>query len=171
MSKLHFLTDSQRKLAEENHGFVEKYLRIRGLDAGDYYDVVIFGYLRAVQRYDEQPELRKHSLRTIAYGGMRSALSNHFRSLRRKKREATVYNLEVLQEAVSDPSFGLPPWEYEETREQWASIKEKATQKQLRALRLRADGYSGTEIGKVLRISPKTVSGRICRLRRKALAA
>jgi RNA polymerase sigma-70 factor (ECF subfamily) len=171
MSTLHYLSDHQRELAEQNHGLVGEYLRIRKLDANEYYDVVIFGFLRAIQRYDEQPELQAYSLKTIAFGGMRSALYNHFRDLRRQKRNAVVYNFEELQEYVADSSFGFPPSDYAEAREQWAEIRPKATPKQLQALKLRAYGYSCREVGNVYRIAPSTVSGRIGRLRRKALSA
>ncbi len=176
MYTLHHLTDSQREFAAENHDLVISFLRRRGLDMGEFYDVVIFGYLSAVQQYDQRPELRQYKFRTIANKRMHAALWNYYRSLYTAKRGERPLSLDAicadgaaLSETIASPTASVI--EYAEIRERWGEIKKYATPKQLQALRLRADGYSGMEIGRVLHISPSTVSGRICRLRRKALAA
>ena len=167
MTTLHYFTDRQRELAEQNHHIVEGYLRMRGLDINEFYDVVIFGYLQAIQIYDEQPELQKYKFRTIANIRMRAALSNHFRAQRRQKRSAVVYDFDALQEAVAEPLSHLPPQDYAEAREQWAELQPKITPKQMQALRLRADGYSCREVGEIIHIAPGAVSNRIYRLRGK----
>jgi RNA polymerase sigma-70 factor (ECF subfamily) len=176
MSTLCSLSDSQREFAAEHHELVISFLRRRGLDMNEFYDVVVFGYLTAVQIYDQRPELRQYKFRTIANKRMHASLWNHYRSLYAAKRGETPLSLDapypdgvILSETVASP--GNSVIEYAEIREKWREIQKKATLKQLQALILRADGYSGLEIGKVLHISPKTVSGRICRLRRKVLSA
>jgi RNA polymerase sigma-70 factor (ECF subfamily) len=176
MSKLQHLTDSQREFAAEHHELVIRFLRRRRLDMNEYYDVVVFGYLSAVQQYDQRPELREYKFGTIAGKRMHASLWNHYRSLYAAKRGEIPLSLDArygegaaLSETV--PSPGASVIEYAEIREKWRDIQQYATPKQLQALRLRVVGYSGTEIGEVLHISPKTASGRICRLRRKALAA
>ena len=45
------LNDTQRIFADKNHNLVYKFLHEKNLPASEYYDIVIFGYLRAVQRY------------------------------------------------------------------------------------------------------------------------
>ena len=45
------LTDEQKDFAAENHGLVYAFLNAHDLDENEFYDVVIFGYLRAVRRY------------------------------------------------------------------------------------------------------------------------
>ena len=45
------LTPEQRLFAEENHNLVYKFLAENHLPRDEFYDVVIFGYLRAVSRY------------------------------------------------------------------------------------------------------------------------
>ncbi len=176
MYTLRHLTDTQREFAAENHDLVISFLRRRGLDMSEYYDVVIFGFLSAVQQYNQRPELRQYKFRTIANKRMHASLWNYYRSLYAAKRCETPLSLDApysdgltLSDTVASPVSSIV--EYAEIRESWGEIKKYATLKQLRALHMRADGYSGTEIGKVLHISPSTVSGRICRLRRKALAA
>ena len=42
------LTQEQREFAAKNHEIVLSYLRGKRLDASEWYDVAVFGYLRAV---------------------------------------------------------------------------------------------------------------------------
>ncbi len=48
MSRLHELTQLQKKFAEENQDTVFRFLSHKGLPTEDYYDIVIFGYLHSV---------------------------------------------------------------------------------------------------------------------------
>ena len=48
------LTDRQRDFATEKHYVVEDFLNSQGLSKDEYYDVVIFGFLRAVSAVDVQ---------------------------------------------------------------------------------------------------------------------
>lgn len=45
------LTPEQKTFAEKHHGLVYKFLNKNQLSADEFYDVVIFGYLRAVRRF------------------------------------------------------------------------------------------------------------------------
>jgi RNA polymerase sigma-70 factor (ECF subfamily) len=165
------LTEAQRDFAEQHHGLVTQYLRKKGLREDDYYDIVVFGYLRAVQAYDERPELRQYSFRSVAYRRMFATLWNHFRSLRAAKRNATVLSLHApardglaLAEHIA---AGAPAvHEYAESRDAWESARAAATPKQAEVLALRAKGYTGREIGRVYRLSPSAVYGRVYRLRK-----
>lgn len=71
------MTDKQRKLAEENHDLVYKFLKENHLSVDQYYDVVIFGYLCAVQEYCEKPALRRYSFGTVAWKRMQREICNH----------------------------------------------------------------------------------------------
>ena len=174
MNKMTKLTDAQRDFAEKNHDLVHQYLRVKGLREDDYYDIVVFGYLRAVQVYDEKPELRQYKFQTIAFKRMYATLWNHFRDMRRPKRSAAVLSLNAPaadgMEFAEHIDLGAPAvYEYAEAREQWEAAKAAATPKQLQALDMRARGYTNREIGKVYRLTPNSVSGRICRLRKKTM--
>ena len=56
------LNDIQRIFADKNHNLVYKFLHEKNLPASEYYDIVIFGYLRAVQRYLTDPNLAGYSV-------------------------------------------------------------------------------------------------------------
>ena len=63
MSKLLPLTDEEKRLAEENLYMVDRFLRERRLDPGEYYDVVVFGYLEAIQSVCQKRSAEKtHNL-------------------------------------------------------------------------------------------------------------
>ena len=64
------LTEAESEFAAEHHSVIYGYLRKAGLPEDDFYDVVVFGYLRAVRKYLARPELRKYSFSTIAYRAM-----------------------------------------------------------------------------------------------------
>ena len=61
------LSDIQKDFAEENHGLVYAFLNAHSLDEEEFYDVVIFGYLRAVRRYFTEAGLKKYKFGTSIY--------------------------------------------------------------------------------------------------------
>lgn len=82
------LTRKQKKFAEENHKLVYSFLNKKKLNESVFYDVVIFGYLKAVQEYCDFPSLHKLRFSTLAWKRMQSALSNYYKYLSRPKRNA-----------------------------------------------------------------------------------
>ncbi len=82
------LTRKQQKFAEENHDLVYAFLNQKGLPEETFYDVIIFGYLRAVQKYCDMPSLHEYRFSTIAWKHMNRSLSNHYKYLSRPKRNA-----------------------------------------------------------------------------------
>ena len=71
MSRLHEMTPLQRQFAEEHQNIVFRFLQQKRLPVDDYYDIVIFGYLHAVQEYNENPALSRFQFDTIAWTKMR----------------------------------------------------------------------------------------------------
>lgn len=88
------LTERQRAFAEENHHLVEEFLKYRNLPIDEYYDVVIFRYLRAVQQYDERDDLKQYKFSTIAKNHMRSALGNHFKKEKSRNSKVKMLSLD-----------------------------------------------------------------------------
>lgn len=102
------LTEQEKQFAEKNHGLVYSFLHRYKYKDDDFYDIVIFGFLKAVQVYHRKADVkRKYDFEFIAWQYMRSETGNHFRmesALKRKMETATigldkqdiedVYNLE-----------------------------------------------------------------------------
>lgn len=90
------LTKEQRRFAEENHHLVFTFLNQKDLPESAFYDVVIFGYLKAVQEYCEVQALHRFKFSTLAFQRMRSSLSNYYKCLSRPKRNAPVVSFSEL---------------------------------------------------------------------------
>lgn len=110
------LTERQQRFAEEHHNVLEDFLRFRGLSFDDYYDVVVFRFLRAVKQYDEDAKLRRYSFKTVAGNHMRSALGNHFAQQRRQSQNIQFLSLDfplsytnglTLGDTIADESVNV----------------------------------------------------------------
>ena len=104
------LTPEQRELAARYHQTIYSYLRGKRLDASEWYDVAVFGYLRAVRLYTTRPELRQYSFTTIAGNTMDSEIDKERRKQRRRIQplsldaEMTEDGL-TLYDVIGDPQF------------------------------------------------------------------
>ena len=86
--KLEPLTDFERKFTTENHNLVYDFLHKNGYSLENYYDVAIFGFLKAVQIYNRREDLRnKYAFPFISQQYMRSEIGNHCRMEEAKKRK------------------------------------------------------------------------------------
>lgn len=68
------LTEEEQQFAADNHHIVDKFLRSRGLQKNEWYDVVIFRYLLSVKKWHLRPELHQWEFAAIAFNDMRSAV-------------------------------------------------------------------------------------------------
>jgi RNA polymerase sigma-70 factor (ECF subfamily) len=149
----HELTTEQQAFAERNHNLVYGFLRDKKLPMDDYYDVVVFGYLRAVQQYCACPELRQRfTFGTIAYRKMKDDLWRHFNRQSRPSRKAVTISIESLRyggdtltmaEIIPSPDYAQEELDAELL---WAQLVSLLTEEQIAALRLRVDGYTDREI-------------------------
>lgn len=90
------LTQEQQRFAEKNHHLVYAFLNEKELPESVFYDVVIFGYLKAVQEYCEVLSLHRFKFSTLAWKRMRSSLTNYYKYLSRPKRNAPVVSFDEL---------------------------------------------------------------------------
>ena len=97
------LTDEEQRFAEQNHYLIGKYLKIRKLPLDEWYDVVIFRYLRSVKRWFAIPELRKHNFEIIAFYAMKSAISGE---LKKQERRIKTISLDEVIPGTEDCTYG-----------------------------------------------------------------
>ena len=74
------LTEEQRQFAADNHDLIYSFLQEQALDINCYYDVAVFGYLRAVERYLTDSKLRRYQFSTVAWRAMRQSVLSFYRS-------------------------------------------------------------------------------------------
>lgn len=100
------LTERQQRFAEEHHHVLEDFLKYRGLSGDEFYDVVVFRFLRAVKQYDEREDLRKYTFNTIAKHHMRSALGSYFAHLKRQRENVEILSLDYPMSYGSELTLG-----------------------------------------------------------------
>ncbi len=88
------MNPKQQQLAKDNHELVYAFLNRKKLAEEDYYDVIIFGYLHAVQEYCDTPVLHKYKFSTLAWKRMQSAYSNYTKYLTSFKRNIPTVSLD-----------------------------------------------------------------------------
>lgn len=148
------LNDTQRIFAEKNHNLVYKFLHEKNLPASEYYDIVIFGYLRAVQRYLSEPNLAGHSFATVAWRAMESEIVNAPRTARRRfrvirfVRPRQTYAGHLTQRSTPTVT------DEEALRESELALllhalAKRVTPQQMEIIRLRAKGYQTNEIARM----------------------
>ena len=170
MNKTHKLTILQQQYAEEHIGIVYAFLRHKNLPVDEYYDIVIFGYLSAVQDFDENPELSRYSFTTIAWRRMNSCLCDHYTYENRQKRHAvtvsihsgTEYGL-TLDEILPERRKGLQ--EQTDDRMLLLEILSCLTETEKQMVLLKADGLTFREIGEQFSLSAKGIFSRFRRMR------
>ena len=73
--KLRPLTPWERDMAEEHHSLVLRFLQVHGLSMEDYYDVVIFRYLMAVENWSRRTPPISGGFPAAAWAAMSTALA------------------------------------------------------------------------------------------------
>ena len=87
------MTDAERRFAEDNHALVYRFLKANDLSEDSYYDIVIFGFLQAVQEYCSNDNTQNYQFSTVAWRKMSCALKDHRRYLESQKRSAPTFSI------------------------------------------------------------------------------
>ena len=150
---LHELTAEHRDFAENHHNLVYAFLHGNSLRADDFYDIVIMGYLYAVQVYCDREDLReKYAFSTIAWNQMSYKLKNYYKQQSCPMRKAVTVSLEAMiydgdglmrNEVISEPDHAQ---EQLDAKLLWEEVSGLISGKQAELLHMRADGYTTREI-------------------------
>lgn len=97
------LTCEEQAIAQQRHGLVWKYLRKNHLPESDWYDVVIFGYLRAIRKWLNDPKARKWSFSTVAFHAMDTSVANE---RTKQKRRIAPTSLEAFVPGTDGITLG-----------------------------------------------------------------
>lgn len=98
-AKLRPLTPWERDMAEEHHSLVLRFLQVHGLPMEDYYDVVIFRYLLAVENWSRRTSTIPGDFPAIAWAAMSIALTKE------QERQRRIPQAVSLEEIL--PSDGM----------------------------------------------------------------
>lgn len=156
------LTPEQKTFATDNHGLVYKFLNENQLPEDEFYDVVIFGYLRAVRRFFVETNLQKYSFSTIAWNCMRVDLFNYNKMYFRKKRNAETISIHLIphentlpiEETLAKPDELMLQLE---TKLLLHDLAGCISRQQMDMIRLKTSGYSIRDIAHIQKIPMKRV--------------
>lgn len=171
------LTLEQQKFAADHHALVYSFLNSKRLCEDDFYDVVIFGYLRAVKRYSDEPKARLYAFSTVAWREMGQSLSDYYKSQSRQKRKAYVISLDSVvyrdEEALSlHEVLPVPdPLRVDfETELLMLELASRVSKREMDVIRMKADGYGVRDIARSKKMSMKGVNELLAGLRDTVLA-
>jgi len=182
---LHPFTPQQNKFMEEHYGLLKWFLSFRWavpkdgaspkelpfsfLEKEDLYDAALDGYMRAVQQYDERPELQGYSFTTIAVNAMRwevmRLVKREARRLSRMTQDDSAYE-SALRILSSTPEIGEQSASVE-AGELWDRTKKLVSVRQGNVLRLRSFGHTYAEIAERAGMDRKAVDNCLYKARRK----
>ena len=147
MRALRPMTQEEREFAEQNHDLVIDYLRRRRLPMDDFYDVVIFGYLSAVQQYLRNPPPNV-TFAAMAVRAMKDSSLRDGEYRTRAKRTAAIVGLDDLAIADSRQDTDRRV-EGKALLEQVVSV---ATPQEAKIINLLIDGFVLREAARLLKI-------------------
>ena len=173
--KLEPLTDFGRKFAAENHNLVYDFLHRHGYSLEKYYNVAVFGFLKAVQIYNCREDLRnKYAFPFISQQYMRAELGNHCRMEDAKKRKPSETLVSLDAEYAETENLyncigvagGKSPESEVVAVERITEILSSLSDTQRKIAELKVDGYSSKEIYSALEIKPSTYYVEVNRIKK-----
>lgn len=147
MRALRPMTQEERQFAEENHSLVAEFIHKKRLSTDDFYDIVIFGYLSAVQQYFRNPPAGVE-FKAMAFRAMKDSILREGEYNARAKRCGSVVSLDT--DGIPDPKQDVE-WQTERKAllEQAAKV---ATPKEAKIIRLLVDGFALHEAARFLKL-------------------
>lgn len=151
MRALRPMTQEEREFAELHHDLVIDFLCYRRLSVNDFYDIVIFGYLSAVQQYFRNPPVGV-DFKAMAFRAMKDAVLRDGEYHARAKRCGITVSLDdvELTDHRQDTEQRI---EGKALLEQAASV---ATLNEAKIIRFLLDGFALHEAARFLKIPRAT---------------
>ena len=149
MRALRPMTQEEREFAEQKHDLVIDFLQRKHLSMDDFYDVVIFGYLSAVQQYFRNPPAGV-SFEAMAVRAMKDSILRDSEYHARAKRSGVTVSMDDTDSTLTDPRQDTERQvEGKALLEQVVSV---ATPKEARIINLLMDGFVLREAARLLKM-------------------
>ena len=151
MRGLRSMTQEEREFAEQHHNMVIDYLRCKHLPMDDFYDIVIFGYLSAVQQYFRNPPANVE-FKAMAFRAMKDSVLRESEYHARAKRCGITVGLDdaELTDHRQDTEQQIGG---KALLEQAAKV---ATPKEAKIISFLLDGFALYEVARILKIPRAT---------------
>lgn len=146
------MTQEERKFAEQRHDLVIDFLCRKRLSMDDFYDVVIFGYLSAVQQYFRNPPAGV-AFKAMAFRAMKDSILRDCEYNARAKRCGYVESLVGMD--LQDPRQDTE--RQAEGKALLEQVAKVATPREAKIIRLLVDGFALREAAQFLKM-PKAAA-------------
>jgi len=162
------MTQEGREFAEQRHDLVIDFLHRKHLPMDDFYDIVIFGYLSAVQQYFRNPPSGV-TFEAMAFRAMKDSILRESEYHVRAKRCGVTVSLDDISSTLTD--------QRQDTERQVAGkalleqIMSVATQREAKIINLLVDGFSLHEAARFLKIPKAAAASYIEEFRLRTRAA
>lgn len=180
MRRLYPLTLEEQEFAAIHVELVDKFLRYERLDPSEYYDIVIFGYLEAVQKQFRNPIAEdRQNFKALAKICMKHAIGEDKKFQNKEKRRGTPLSMDYLETDTDGDDFSFHDLIGDTTQatesqaidsDLIARILAVATPREREAVDLVCQGYETREIAEILGIARDTASATLYHFRAKAKA-
>jgi len=172
------LTDRERQLAEKYHPLVGRFLALEHLDPSEYYDVAVFGLLKAVRALAQGRVQEGLGFPKIVRMNMKWEILREHHKMQRQKRSGWKivhmedeicdydYCVRLRGEIIADPQQDTA--RHVERLDLISRAMQAGSQNQRKVMELKVWGLSGEEIAQTLEMSEVAVRARIFKFQRKA---
>lgn len=176
-NRLQPLNDVEKRMSEEHHGLVYSFLHRHGYSIEEFYNICIFGYLKAIQTYNRREDLRKkYQLAFICEQYMRAEVKDHFRVQNAQKRKPTeiILSLDAEYSELEDSSTrgnlyncvgGKSVEDELMESELIEEVLENLSEVQRDILKLKLEGFSNKEVYLSLEIPTSTYYKELDRIK------
>ena len=151
MRALRHMTQEEREFAEQKHDLVVEFLRRRHLPMNDYYDIVIFGYLSAVQQYFRDPPAGVE-FKAMAFRAMKDSILREGEYHARAKRCGYTVSLDTEGYHSTIPDQKQDVERQTERKALLEQAAKVATPRENKIIELLVDGFALHEAAKLLKI-------------------
>lgn len=151
MRALRPMTQEEREFAEQKHDLVVEFLRRRHLPMNDYYDIVIFGYLSAVQQYFRDPPAGVE-FKAMAFRAMKDSILREGEYHARAKRCGYTVSLDTEGYHSTIPDQKQDVERQTERKALLEQAAKVATPRENKIIELLVDGFALHEAAKLLKI-------------------
>ena len=145
------MTKEEREFAEQKHDLVVEFLHRRHLPMNDYYDIVIFGYLSAVQQYFRNPPAGVE-FKTMAFRAMKDAILREGEYHARAKRCGYTVSLDTEGYHSTIPDQKQDVERQTERKALLEQVAKVATPRENKIIELLVDGFALHEAARFLKI-------------------
>lgn len=153
------LTPKESAIAAENHYLINQFLEANNLPEDDYYDVVVFGYLKAVRNFSKNKNL---SLRTETMKEMNAACVKFERAY---ESDFAIHSLQEVIDGIGilEDNIASVKNTVNEALEriQYETLSKDFDRLQMQIADMLVAGYPKREIANMLGINMKTLTDKI----------